>query len=147
MARAEASVEINCPVHTVFAYLTDIDQGTQWQAELIEAQQTSTGPVGVGTTIREVRRFMGRQMESVFKITEHEPDRRLYFESTSGPLPMRGHYNIEPLDEGARVTVVVEAELTGVFRMTEPLVVHSAKRQLDTDLAKLKALLEARASV
>ncbi len=145
MARAEMSVVINCPAPDIFAYMTDIAKGTEWQEDLVEAQQTSTGPMGVGTTIREVRRFMSRRLESVFKITEHEPGRKLSFESTSGPLPLRGHYDLEPVDSGTRVTMVVEAELTGVFKMTEPLVVHSAKRQLDASLAKLKALLESRA--
>ncbi len=145
MARADMSVVINCPAPDIFAYMTDVVNGTEWQEDLVEAQQTSTGPMGVGTTIREVRQFMGRRLESVFKITEHEPGRKLSFESTSGPLPLRGHYDLEPVAAGTKVIMVVEAELTGVFKMTEPLVVHSAKRQLDTNLTKLKALLERRA--
>ena len=144
MARAEMSVVINCPAPDIFAFMTDVARGTEWQEDLVEAQQTPGGPMGVGTTIREVRRFMSRRLESVFKITEHEPGRKLSFETTSGPLPLRGHYDLEPVDAGTKVTMVVEAELTGVFKMTEPLVVHSAKRQLDNNLAKLKELLESR---
>ncbi len=145
MARAEMSVVINRPAPDIFAYMTDVVRGTEWQEDLVEAQQTSTGPMGVGTTIQEVRQLMGRRLESVFKITEHEPGRKLSFESASGPLPLRGHYDLEPVAAGTKVTMDVEAELTGVFKMTEPLVVHSAKRQLDASLTKLKALLEGRA--
>ena len=72
MARAEMSVVINCPAPDIFAYLTDVANGTEWQEDLVEAQQTSAGPTCVGTTIREVRQFMGRRLESVFKIIEHE---------------------------------------------------------------------------
>ena len=143
MARAEASLLIDCPVGKVFAYLTDIPRGTEWQSELVEAHQTSCGPVGVVTTIREVRRFLGRNLETVFTVTEFEPDHRVAFKSVSGPIPMRAHYSLEARGDGTSVTFAVEAELTGVFRMTEPLVVHSAKRQMDTDIAKLKELLEA----
>ena len=143
MARAEASLVINCPVNEVFAYLADINRGTEWQSELVEAQQTSSGPMGTGATIREVRRFMGRNLETVFTVTEYEPDFRLGFESATGPIPMRAHFILEGSGDGAKVTMTVEAELTGVFRMTEPLVVHSAKKQMDTDIAKLKDLLEA----
>ena len=143
MARAEASLVINCPVNKVFAYLADITRGTEWQSELVESQQTSSGPMGIGTTIREVRRFLGRNLETVFTITEYEPDYRLAFESASGPIPMRGYYSLEGSGNGTKVTLAVEAELTGVFKMTEPLVVHSAKRQMDADIAKLKEILEA----
>ena len=143
MARAEASLVINCPVDKLFAYLADISKGTEWQSELVEAQQTSSGPVGVGTTISEVRRILGRNLETSFTITEFVPDCRLEFKSTSGPIPMRAYYSLEESGGGAKVTMVVEAELTGVFKMTEPLVVNTAKRQMDADIAKLKDILEA----
>lgn len=142
MARAEVSLVINCPVDKVFAYLADISRGKEWQSELVEVQQTSSGPVGIGTTIREIRRFLGRNLETAFTVTEYEPDYRLGFESTSGPIPMRAYYNLEGTGDGAKVTLAVEAELTGVFKMTEPLVVHSAKRQMDADIARLKEILE-----
>ncbi len=142
MARAEASLVINCPVSKVFAYLADIPRGAEWQSELLEVQLTSSGPVGIGTTVREVRRFLGRNLETAFTVTEYETDSRLGFESTSGPIPMRGYYSLEGTGDGAKVTLVVEAELTGVFKMTEPLVVHSAKRQMDADIARLKEILE-----
>ncbi len=143
MARAEASLVINCPLDKVFAYLADISRGTEWQSELLEVQQTSNGPVGIGTTIREVRRLMGRNMETSFAVTEYEPDHRLGFKSTSGPIQMRAYYSLDGSGDGTKVTMTVEADLTGVFRMTEPMVVHGAKRQMDADIARLKEILEA----
>ena len=143
MARAEASLIINCPVGKVFAYLADISRGTEWQSELLEVNQTSNGPVGIGTTLREVRRLMGRKIETAFTVTEYEPDVSLGFKSTSGPIPMRASFSLDGSSNGTKVTMTVEAELTGVFKMTEPLVVHGAKKQMDADIAKLKELLEA----
>ena len=64
------------------------------------------------------------------------------FESTSGPIPMRGYYTLEPVDEGTSLNLTIEAELTGVLKMAEPLVVNTAKKQITADLAKLKELLE-----
>ena len=100
MAKAEASIVVNRPAHDVFAYMTDIDKETEWQAELLEAKQTSTGPLSVGTTVREVRRFMNRRMEVVFEITEFEPDREMSFKSISAPFPMHGRYSLEPVEGG-----------------------------------------------
>jgi len=143
MARAEASVVIKRPAAAVFAFLTDLDKGTQWQASVMEASKTSEGPVGVGATGREVRRIMGRQMESTFEVTEFEPDRKISFKSTSGPIAMQGRYTLEPAVGGTRLSIVVDGELDGVFKLAEPMVVQSVKRQLDADFGTLKDLLEA----
>ncbi len=142
MARAEASLVINCPIDKMFAYLSDISKGTEWQSGLLEVQQTSSGLVGVGTTLKEVRRLLGRSLETAFTITEYEPDLKLGFKSTTGQIPMSAYYNLEAEAGGTKITVTVEAELTGIFRMTEPLVVSTAKRQMAIDLARLKELLE-----
>ncbi|HIN06702.1 MAG TPA: hypothetical protein EYM65_10790, partial [Dehalococcoidia bacterium] len=64
MARAESSLVINRPIDAVFAYLADIAKGMEWQSELLEVQQTSDGPVGIGTNLREIRRLLGRNMET-----------------------------------------------------------------------------------
>ena len=87
MARAEASVVIKRPAAAVFAFLTDLEKGTQWQASVMAASKTSEGPVGVGATGREVRRFMGRQMESTFEVTEFEPEGKYLSRAPRGPLP------------------------------------------------------------
>ena len=142
MARAEASVVIKRPAAAIFAFLTDIEKGTQWQASVIEASKTSEGPMGVGATGREVRRFMGRQMESTFEVTEFEPDRKMSFKSTSGPIAMRGRYILEPAVGGTRLSIVVDGELDGLLKLAEPMVVQSVKRQLDADFGTLKELLE-----
>ena len=142
MAKAEASIVINRPAHDVFVYMTDIDKETEWQAELVKAVQTSTGPISVGTTVREVRRFMGRRMEVVFEITEFEPDKEMSFSSISAPFPMHGRYSLEPVEGGTSVTLFIEGELSGVFKMAEPIVAQTAKRQIDADLGRLKTQLE-----
>lgn len=144
MAKAEVSMVINRSASDIFAFLTDIEKGTEWQVELVEASQTSTGPMAVGTTIREVRRFLGRKLESVFQVTEFEPSQKVAFQSTVAPFPMRAQYALEPEadDEGTKVTFVIEADLSGAFKLAETIVVHTAKRQIDADLTKLKALLE-----
>ena len=158
MARAQSSLVINRPIDKVFAYLADIAKGMEWQSELLEVQQTSSGPVGIGTDLKEVRRVLGQNMETSFTITDYEPESKLGFKSTSGPIPMRAYYSLDRVTregvrgeairpegsgDATRVTMTVEAEMTGIFKMTEPLAVHSAKRQMDADIAKLKAILEA----
>ena len=146
MARAEVSVVIDCPADEIFAFLTAIEKGTEWQKELVESTQTSSGPVGAGTTIREVRRFMGRTMEATFQVIDFEPNKKMGFQSIAGPFPISGRYELEPAEGGTRVTIEIEAKLSGAFKMAEPIVVNNAKRQIGVDLGSLKDLLESHRS-
>ncbi len=73
MIRMETSVVINCPIEEVFAFVTDFEKASQWMSELVEAKQTSEGPVGVGTTFSAEANPLGRQAESIQEVTEYEP--------------------------------------------------------------------------
>jgi uncharacterized protein YndB with AHSA1/START domain len=49
MARIEESVDIKRPVDKVFAYQTEAKNWPKWWSFIPEAEQTSQGPIGVGT--------------------------------------------------------------------------------------------------
>jgi uncharacterized membrane protein len=62
MAKVEASVVVNRPVEEVFTFMRDIKNWLKWQSGMLEAEQSSEGPVGVGTTYQGVNQFLGRRM-------------------------------------------------------------------------------------
>ena len=72
---------IDRPIEEVFAFIHDPRNDASRQTTLIEsAQVDDEEPYGVGTQIRERRRFLGMQVEMTKEITEYEP---------SGPLRSR----------------------------------------------------------
>ncbi|HEX6306409.1 MAG TPA: SRPBCC family protein, partial [Anaerolineales bacterium] len=85
----ESSVVINQPVEDVFAYYTDLENETQWRIGVLELETTSEGPIGVGTTTREVTQFLGRRIENTAVVTEYEPNKVVAMETTSGPIPFK----------------------------------------------------------
>ena len=142
--REEHTVVIERPVEEVFAFATDPNNDTLWQSTSLETEQTSEGPVGVGTTFRNTTKFLGRRIESTYEITENEPPHKQCIRITSGPIPGSGCYLFEPTDDGStRFTQTFEAEVGGFFRLAEPLVGRAIRRQQETDMATLKDLLEA----
>ncbi|MFQ5594038.1 MAG: SRPBCC family protein [Anaerolineae bacterium] len=145
MARIEASVVINRPIEEVFAFVTDSEKMSHWMSELVEAKQTSEGPVGVGTTYMAVATPLGRRAESTQEVVEYEPNRKFAFKSTSGPVASKDNYTFESVAGGTKVTRVAEAETGGFFRLAEPLAVRMMQRQFKTNFAHLKDLLEAQA--
>jgi uncharacterized membrane protein len=96
-----------------------------------------------GATAHLVSKFLGRRVESDAEITEFEPNRRVTMRSTSGPFPFHGSLTLDPVEGGTRVNATFELEPGRFFKLAEPIVTRMAKRQLESDLANLKDLMEA----
>ena len=52
MAKIGASIQIDRAVEDVYAYATTVDTLPQWLGAVVEAEQLTDGPIGVGTQIR-----------------------------------------------------------------------------------------------
>jgi hypothetical protein len=142
MARAEHSVVVERPPDEVFAYLSDPDKLPEWQASALEARQESPGLMTAGTRIREVRKFLGKRMETVVEVTAYEPGKQFSLKVVSGPIPFQVWQNLHAVEGGTKIDVVIEGEPGGFFRLAEPLVVRAVGRELASNLATLKDVLE-----
>jgi uncharacterized protein YndB with AHSA1/START domain len=145
MIELKHNTVINRPVEEVFAYVTNAENLSHWMSELVEAKQESGGPVGVGTTINAVANVLGRRAESIQEVSEYELNSKFAIKSTSGPVENEDKFTFESVAGGTKVTRVTEGEVSGFFRMAEPLVVRMLNRQFETNFANLKDLLEAQA--
>jgi uncharacterized protein YndB with AHSA1/START domain len=145
MARIEESVEIKRPVDKVFAYTTDAKSWPQWQSTISEAEQTSPGPVGVGTTFKWTMHMMGRSMKWTAKATEYEPNRKFGKDMTCGPHINQQHNTYDPIKGGTRFTIVYELKVGGLMKLISPMVVNSTQKALKEALGNLKGILEAQA--
>ena len=142
MTTVETSVVINRPVEEVFTYVADPSNIAQWAGPVVEAKQTSEGPVGLGTTSTRVTQFLGRTIESTYEIIEYEPNNYYKDKTTSGPVPIDSRMSFESVDDGTKVTIAGEIESSGFFKLAEPILARMAKRQMETDAQTLKDLLE-----
>jgi uncharacterized protein YndB with AHSA1/START domain len=133
---------VDAPPAVVFEYLTDREQATIWQASLLEAHFKPDGPVQKGTEIREVRKLLGRKLESTVEVTEFEPERVFGGRVRSGPVPWQFRYTFQAADGSTRVDFHMEGEPGGFFRLAEPLVVRTVAKQLENDFSTLKELVE-----
>ena len=88
--REEHSVVIERPIEEVFAFVTDPNNDSLWQSRTLETEQTSEGEVDVGTTWRNISKFLGRRIDTTMEVTENEPPRRQCVRVTSGPIPGEG---------------------------------------------------------
>jgi uncharacterized membrane protein len=142
--RIEKSIEINQPVEKVFEFVWNPENDPLWQTQVREAKITSDGPLGVGSTTSQTAHFLGRSIETTGEITEHVQNQKFAWKSTSGPVAGEGLFTFESVADGqTKFTMAVDLDIGGFFKVAEPLVARSSKRQVDANLANLKDLLEA----
>jgi uncharacterized protein YndB with AHSA1/START domain len=143
MARVEESVEIKRPVDKVFAYTTDAKSWAKWQSTIPEAEQTSEGPVGVGTGFKGTVRMMGRSMKWTAKATEYEPNRKFGKNIDSGSMTIEQHNTYNAVGGGTRFTIVYDMKVGGLLKLLSPMLVSSMRKELRKSLGNLKGILEA----
>jgi hypothetical protein len=117
-----------------------------WDPTVISMRKTSDGPVGVGTTGIEERRFGRSRQKAAFKVTEFEPDRRFAWESTSGPAHQEADLTIEERPGGARVHAHVRLTPASVgARLTMPLMRSMLDRNLRIHAEGVRTAIDAEA--
>jgi uncharacterized membrane protein len=137
----ERSITINRPLAEVFAFVMDSANWPKWEEELKQVRQSSEGPVGVGTTFRGTADFMG-QMDWRAEIVEYEPQKKVVQRMTVGPMEAQGAWLFEPVENGTRFTMRLEAEGSGLFNLARPFIEGALKSRVEADLARLKAMIE-----
>lgn len=142
MERFEAIVVINRSAEEIGEWLDNVDNWAVWQSALIDAEKTSEGPMGVGSTFRGTSHFLGRQIGWTSEYLEYTPmSSRLKI--LAGPITIDQTMTFKPVEGGTKVTLVGEGESGGFFRLAEPLVARMYARDMQANLERLKDILEA----
>jgi len=143
MARIEESVEIKRPADKVFAFTTDAKSWPKWQSTFPDAEQTSQGPVGVGTTFKGTIRMMGLTMKWTATAMEYEPNRKFGKNIACGLITNEQHNTYDPIEGGTRFTIVYNMKVGGLMKLMSPMIVSSTRKALKKALSNLKSVLEA----
>ena len=142
MITAEHSVFIERPVEDVWAFCIKPENDTRWRSDLLKSEFTSSGPVSVGSTGRQVAQFLGRRVETDWEVTAFEENRTYSFKTTSGSVRPEGTFTLTTKGNGTTVSMYLQVEIGGVFKLAEPTVGGMARKQMESDLTNLKDLLE-----
>jgi carbon monoxide dehydrogenase subunit G len=140
---AERSAEIARPADEVFAFLSNLANLPRWQSGVIRAEQTSPGPIGVGSTAVVERRVFGQQIVADLAVTAYEPPRRIVLETEASGVSVQASVEIEPLEpKRCRVTFGMAMETSGFFmKAVEPMVAQAAEVDIEASIARLREVL------
>jgi uncharacterized protein YndB with AHSA1/START domain len=142
MAIIQETVEIRRPVDKVFTYTTNAKSWPHWHGTMPEAEQTSPGPVSVGTAFRGKNRMMGQTLPWTAKLTEYKPNKQWAKTIDSGSVIIYDQLILAPTAGGSRFTTIYDVKVGGVLRLLSPMIISSLRKQLKVDLIKVKRILE-----
>jgi len=139
----EIKVPINRPAKEIFAYISNFSNHKDMIAANVDSKQTSEGPVKVGTTMRNIAKFMGMKMEEHFVVTEYEPNKILAKKSAPGSTFVTGDKIVlEEKDGGTMLNLNVYAELKGFMKLFDGILEKQVRNSLVKDFYRLKANFE-----
>lgn len=145
MATFEINLVIHRPIEDVFDFISNAENLPGWRAATLEVKPVSGGAPRVGSVFKGRFTFLGRQFEGNLEVIAREPCQSYATKMVGGPFPLEAHYTLEPVQGGTHLTLNIQGEPGGFFKLAEPLVVSMARRSYESDLHNLKEMLEAQA--
>jgi hypothetical protein len=136
-------VVIDRPPDVVAAYAANPTNAPEWYVNIDAIEWRTPPPLGVGSRIAFLARFLGRRLEYTYEIVSFEPGRLLVMRTAEGPFPMETTYTWSPhASGGTAMTLRNRGEPAGFARVGAPALSAAMRRANRKDLARLKALLE-----
>jgi len=143
MRKIEMSIHIERPIEEVFSAFTDIRTQPQWDPGMIEGRHEPDGPAQLGTKMTEVRKFMGRVIETTSELVEFEANRKIVRKGDdNGPMSLTGILTFTPTDSGAHVDWEWELELAGLLSLMTPIMAKILRKDGEPHLNRIKQILE-----
>jgi hypothetical protein len=118
-----------------------------WRPALVEFRQVSDGPLVVGSRIREVLQWRGRELVLDDVVTALEADRLFALRGEWAAAEFELELRLEPVAVGTRVTFDWPLRPRSLlFRAIAPFLGRTMRRSTAEELEHLKAYVEAGSS-
>jgi uncharacterized membrane protein len=135
--------EISRDRASVAGFAMDPANDARWIKALDSVRVLDDGPVGAGTRVERVASFLGRRIEYVNEIVEHDPPRRLAMQSVKAPFPMTVTYEFDETPGGGTLARIrATGDAGGFYKVAGPLLSAAVRRGIARDLVELRRALE-----
>jgi uncharacterized membrane protein len=136
------STKVNRPAWEVFDYISDPTNDPVWISGITSAQLLTDLPVGRGTRVKRVAKFLGRTINYVLEISDYQSGALISMRSVQVPFPMEVDYRLRPAGDATESEIRVGGGTGGFYRLATPLMEAQVRRSLKKDAASIKAILE-----
>ena len=143
--RVTESIRIARPPEDVWAVVSDLETHPEWRPPIVELTQVSVGPLAVGSRLREVLRWRGRELELDDVVTALEPPRRLALSGGWSAAEFDLELLLEPEGDGTVVTMDWPLRPKSLLmRVAAPFLGSTMRKATREELELLKAYVEGR---
>ena len=125
--KLQRTVETPAAPEVVFAYLSDFTTTNEWDPGTVETVRLS-GAGGVGTTYRNVSKFLGRETELTYEVVEHQPATRFALRGENGSVIARDTMELVPAGAGTTVTYTADFAFKGLAKLVAPLLAPALRK-------------------
>ena len=109
MTKITNSIEIEASPEKVFAWANDIKNMNEAMKGNAELEQTSNGPVGIGSTFHFVGAAAGQTAETDLQVTEYVKNKKFAFHSIgASKTKLAAQWTYEPTAKGTKLTIDTE---------------------------------------
>ena len=141
--RIVESIVIDRARDDVWAVISDLDTHPRWRPTVREFRQVSEGPLQVGSRLREVLDWRGREIVIDDEVTALEPPARLGLHGSWKAADFDAELTLEPEGEGTRVTMDWPLHPKSfLMKLAAPFLGRAMERATREELELLKAYVE-----
>ncbi len=131
---------------SVFDYLLDFEHAEEWDAGTLRCERLA-GEGGVGTTYRNVSKFLGRETALDYEVEKLVPGKQFVITGSNKTVVSKDTVTVTPTSNGG-AAVEYRAEMTfqGIAGLVSPLLTPFLKKLADDTEAQLRSTLDAKAA-
>src|SRR3954454_24129659 len=127
---------IRRPVAEVATFAGDPGNAPDWYVNIDSVEWRTPPPLGVGSCMDFVARFLGRRLAYTYEVVSLVPNERLVMRTADGPFPMETTYTWEALAAGGtRMTLRNRGRPSGFATMAGTFLAAAMRRANQKDLA------------
>jgi hypothetical protein len=138
-------IETTAPLEKVFPYLADFESTNEWDPGTVETRRLS-GDGGVGTTYRNVSKFLGRKTELEYTVQTRDEGSRFVIEGVNNSARTTDDMTFTSTPSGTRVSYTATFRFQGVagkvVTVLTPLMRVALQRLGDETAAEMKKNLD-----
>lgn len=136
-------ITVGKPADVVVGYLADFGNAVDWDPGTQSCERQDSGPVKVGSTWRNVSRFLGRQTVLDYRLEVLQPG-HITLVGSNATATSTDDITVRDMPSNAsEITYQARIELRGVARLGEPIVNAAMRRVADATAAQIQQAVAA----
>lgn len=139
--RTSHAITVPVAPTTVFAFLSDVSNETQWRQSIVGSRYTTGTSPQIGVDGETDVSMGSKALTMRWTVVEFTDGHHVAWRLDGDPWHGGGSYTTTPAGGGTRIRATLEVRLAGAARIFEPVIGLQLRRGLRKDLDRLGALL------